>query len=227
VNPHWTANFKNLPKHPITSGVAPFEINDEWYYHMRFRKDMEGVTPILVDLPPRESLSREDGPHSGNPAVREDVLVKKEPQTVAWAFDRPNNKGRGFGFTGGHFHRNWQNDNFRKIVLNAILWTAQGEVPANGVETSTPSDDDMKVNLDPKGQASKKSKEIPVRLVADSKSKDAAKPVYTSPLVSTSTPGHAVDIDVDITGAKSLYLAVTDRMRLGRLGRTATGRRGR
>ena len=44
VNPHWVANFKKLPKHPITSGVKPFQANDEWYFHMRFAKDMKGVT---------------------------------------------------------------------------------------------------------------------------------------------------------------------------------------
>ncbi|MBI3866735.1 MAG: DUF1080 domain-containing protein, partial [Planctomycetia bacterium] len=36
VNPHWTAKFDKLPEHPATRGVKPFEINDEWYYHMRF-----------------------------------------------------------------------------------------------------------------------------------------------------------------------------------------------
>ena len=50
VNPHWTASFDELPEHPITRGVEPFEINDEWYYHMRFRPEMEGVTPILTDV---------------------------------------------------------------------------------------------------------------------------------------------------------------------------------
>ena len=46
VNPHWTAHFSKLPDHPITKGVAPFSIYDEWYYHMRFRENMTGVTPI-------------------------------------------------------------------------------------------------------------------------------------------------------------------------------------
>jgi hypothetical protein len=35
-------------------------------------------------------------------------------------------------------------------VLNAISWIARAEVPENGVETKALSDDDMKVNLDPK-----------------------------------------------------------------------------
>ena len=147
VNPHWEANFKSLPQHPITRGVRPFKINDEWYYHMRFREGMKGVTPILTDLPPEKTLSREDGPHSGNPAVRE-AIKRGEPQHVMWAAEREDG-GRGFGFTGGHFHKNWGDENFRKVVLNAILWTAKAEVPANGVESKV-SEEDLKRNLDVK-----------------------------------------------------------------------------
>ena len=148
VNPHWTANYKEFPKHPTTRGVKPFQINDEWYYHMRFRDKMEGVTPILSDLPSRDTLSRPDGPHSGNPDVRAAVLERKEPQHMGWAYERPSNGGRGFGFTGGHVHRNWQDDNFRKVVLNAIVWTAKGEVPENGINSHTPSDDELDANQD-------------------------------------------------------------------------------
>jgi ankyrin repeat protein len=43
------------------------------------------------------------------------------------------NKSRGFGFTGGHFHRNWADPEFRKLVLNAIIWTAGLVVPDQGV----------------------------------------------------------------------------------------------
>ena len=85
VNPHWTANFANLPDHPITRGVKPFEINDEWYYHMRFRDGMQGVTPILTALPPKESLSRPDGPP--RPATRplRAAIARGERQHMAWA----------------------------------------------------------------------------------------------------------------------------------------------
>jgi type 1 glutamine amidotransferase len=145
VNPHWDGDFKDLPKHPITRGVQPFKIRDEWYYHMRFREGMNGVTPLLTALPPESSLGRSDGTHSGNPAVRE-AIKKGEPQHVAWASERSDG-GRGFGFTGAHFHRNWGNENFRKLVLNAIVWVAKAEVPANGVECAV-TDDDLKQNLD-------------------------------------------------------------------------------
>ncbi len=33
--------ISSFPTHPITRGVKPFTINDEWYYHMRFLAGME------------------------------------------------------------------------------------------------------------------------------------------------------------------------------------------
>ena len=39
VNPHWKAEFKTFPDHPIARGVKPFAIDDEWYYHMRFPRE--------------------------------------------------------------------------------------------------------------------------------------------------------------------------------------------
>jgi type 1 glutamine amidotransferase len=147
VNPHWDADFKTLPKHPITQGVSPFKIRDEWYFNMRFREGMKGVTPILSAIPDGSTTNRNDGPHSGNPAMR-GIVARGEPVTVAWAAERGNG-GRGFGFTGAHFHKNWANDEFRKLVLNAILWTAKAEVPKDGVQ-STVTEAQLQENLDPK-----------------------------------------------------------------------------
>ena len=148
VNPHWTAKFTKLPEHPITRGVQPFEIEDEWYYHMRFREGMQGVTPILTALPPKETLSRPDDPHAGNPAVRA-AIARGEVQHVAWATERDDG-GRGFGFTGGHSHWNWSDPNFRKIVLNAIAWCAKVEVPPEGVQDSPKTMAEMEANHDEK-----------------------------------------------------------------------------
>tara|TARA_Y100000588_G_scaffold157084_1_gene171056 strand:- start:119 stop:991 length:873 start_codon:yes stop_codon:yes gene_type:complete len=145
VNPHWTPTFKAI-KHPIWNGVKPFTINDEWYYHMRFVDKLKGVTPILTDLPPPETLRRRDGARSGNPAVRK-AVANGESQHVAWAYEREDG-GRGFGFTGGHEHKNWKDDNYRTLMLNAILWTAKVEIPKGGVPSSKLTDEDIKVNLD-------------------------------------------------------------------------------
>ena len=149
VNPHWTANFSEFPKHPISDGVKPFSTNDEWYYHMRFARGMKGVTPILSALPPEETTKRGEGSHGGNPDQKKAVLELKQPQHVAWAVEREDS-GRGFGFTGGHFHIGWANDDQRKLVLNAIVWSAKAEVPAGGVASKV-TDEDMKANLVPKG----------------------------------------------------------------------------
>ena len=153
VNPHWDATFDAFPEHPITNGVQPFTIRDEWYYHMRFQPEMEGVTPILSALPPVSTLTSraKDKNRGSNPAVMAEVSAGKE-QHVAWAYERPGG-GRGFGFTGGHFHKNWQQDDFRKTVLNALVWIAKGEVPKEGVPSRTPTDADLELNQDyPKPQ---------------------------------------------------------------------------
>lgn len=146
VNPHWVAEFGNLPTHAITRGVEPFAINDEWYFHMRFPTGMEAVTPILSAIAPASTMSRKDGPHSGNPAVRAAVAAN-EPQHVGWAHQRPDG-GRSFGFTGGHVHWNWGNDSFRKVVLNAICWCAHAPVPKDGVASKTPDLAALQANQD-------------------------------------------------------------------------------
>jgi hypothetical protein len=153
VNPHWTADFKQLPNHPVARGVKPFTINDEWYFNMRFRPKMEGVTPILTAVPTMAPEALPDGDHSGNAEVRK-MVEQKIPQHMMWVAERPDG-GRGFGFTGAHKHTNWGDENFRKVVLNAIVWIAKADVPENGI-VSTVTPDDLKQNLDPKGQKKKK-----------------------------------------------------------------------
>ena len=102
INPHWDAEIRSLPKHAITRGVKPFVLRDEWYYNMRFPEDMKGVTPILTAIPPDNTR--------GTKAAKEHP---GRPEHMAWAYDRPDG-GRGFGFTGGHFHRNWADEDFRR-----------------------------------------------------------------------------------------------------------------
>lgn len=145
VNPSWEADFRRLPTHPITRGVKPFKIFDEWYYHMRFLERNPFLVFILTAVPPDSTRGQPglNDAHSGNPEVLKRIGL---PEHVMWALERPDG-GRGFGFTGGHFHRNWANDDFRKIVLNALLWVAKADVPANGVE-STLTEQDLQENLD-------------------------------------------------------------------------------
>lgn len=146
VNPIWDASFQQLPNHPIARGVQPFTTRDEWYFNIRFRPGMAGITPILQATP---SDAVRDGPYVSPRGPYPHIQAARgRPETMAWAVERPDG-GRGFGYTGGHYHANWGNDNARKLVLNALLWVAGAEVPAGGVNcVVTP--DDLTRNLDPK-----------------------------------------------------------------------------
>ena len=142
VNPWWTPNYERFPTHPVARGVTPFSVRDEWYYHMRFVGDMKGVTPILSDVPPPETVREKASSHGGNPDVFREVS-EQVPQHMAWAYDRPDG-GRGFGFTGLHLHANLANDSFRTVLLNAVAWVAGLQVPQDGVPSKTPSEEDLK-----------------------------------------------------------------------------------
>ncbi len=145
-NPIWEPDYQQFITHPITRGVQPFKTKDEWYFNMRFRDDISGIKPLLVAKP---SDAVRDGPYvyprGPYPHIQE---AKGRDEIMMWAVERPDG-GRGFGFTGGHFHLNWGNDNQRKIVLNALLWLAKVEVPKNGFESKVTAEDLMQ-NLDVK-----------------------------------------------------------------------------
>jgi hypothetical protein len=148
VNPMWSPDYQGYPEHAVTRGVKPFSVVDEWYFNMRWNESAKGLTHILVDKPADKVRN---GPYVYPQGPYEHIQsAKGRPETMMWTFERPDG-GRGFGFTGGHKHKNWGDENFRKVVLNALVWMAKGEVPANGIE-STVSEEDLQRNLDPKGK---------------------------------------------------------------------------
>jgi hypothetical protein len=155
-NPIWTAKFDSLPEHPITRGVQPFSIQDEWYFNMRFVGDISGnqpaqtedlrFVPILIASP---SDAVRDGPYVYPQGPYPHIQVNKgRAETLLWTVERKDG-GRGFGFTGGHFHDNWADQNFRKIMLNSFLWLAQVDVPERGVESKV-TPEMLNANLDKK-----------------------------------------------------------------------------
>ena len=150
INPHWTINAKLNNAHPIARGVKPFAARDEWYFNMRWKSnDEKTVTPILQGVPDNEARS---GTTSW-PRGPKDHIVKASgrTETVMWAIERADG-GRGVGYTGGHKHANWGDANYRKLVLNALLWVAKAQVPEGGVE-STVTAEQLAENLDPKKEA--------------------------------------------------------------------------
>ena len=154
-NPIWEPSFTAFPQHAVTRGVKPFQIKDEWYFNMRFvegfgakpaQKDGVKFTPILVAKP---SDAVRDGPYVHPKGPYPHIQAAKgQPEAMMWVVERPDG-GRGMGFTGGHFHSNWGDENFRKVVLNSLVWLAKAEVPANGIASKvTPAE--LAANLDPK-----------------------------------------------------------------------------
>ena len=145
-NPMWSPEFKTFPDHAVARGVKPFSIRDEWYFNMRFREDMKGIVPILVATP---ADAVREGPYVWPKGPYPHIQgAKGRPESMMWVREREDG-GRGFGFTGGHFHRNWANPDFRKVVLNGLLWIAKLEVPAGGAETTLAAGE-IDQNLDPK-----------------------------------------------------------------------------
>ncbi|MCX7048387.1 MAG: ThuA domain-containing protein [Candidatus Sumerlaeota bacterium] len=145
VNPTWDAEFKSYPDHPITRGLKPFKIQDEWYYHIRFVPEMKNVTPVLSAIPPDSTRKGPDGARSGNADVRARMGM---PEALGWAFERPDG-GRGFGFTGLHTQWNLAQDSYRKALLNAFVWLARAEVPKDGVPSKTPTLEELEANQTP------------------------------------------------------------------------------
>ncbi|HTI71971.1 MAG TPA: ThuA domain-containing protein [Candidatus Limnocylindria bacterium] len=144
VNPMWSPNYRTFPEHPITHGVKPFTNRDEWYFNMRWGSEIKQVTPILTDTPSDEVRK---GPYVYPAGPYPHIIAASGHQeTMMWAFERTDG-GRGFGFTGGHTHKNWGDPNQRKVMLNALLWLAKVEVPANGIE-SVVTAEDLGQNLD-------------------------------------------------------------------------------
>ena len=173
VNPFFTGDVSVVSGHPVARGVRPFSIWDEWYYSMRFLNDLSTeeildpsketiVKAILTAVPPDATRQKPDGAHSGNPYVRS-RLGKSE--ILAWAIERPDG-GRGFGFTGGDQHINFAHPDFRKVILNGIVWTAGLEIPQQGIDTPSPSLDELKQYLK-KPNTWTPAKETSVRTLID------------------------------------------------------------
>lgn len=102
--------------HSVARGLHDFRVRDEFYYRLKFLPSVERLKPILqADI---------DG----------------ASQTVAWAWQRPDG-GRSFAFSGCHFHQNFELPEYRRLIIQAVLWTAHRPIP----ETGMPVDVDPEV----------------------------------------------------------------------------------
>lgn len=102
------------PKHPICRGWKDFDLKDEYYIQLKHAPE---ARPVIV------------------------AEIDKKEHVLGWAFERTKTRGRSFGFVCGHFHANFGEPEFRRIIVNGILWTAHLDVPAAGAPVAiTPKD---------------------------------------------------------------------------------------
>ncbi len=94
--------------HPVLSGIQPVEVHDEFYYALKQPAQAKTLVPLI-----RVSIDGDD-------------------QTVAWAWERPDG-GRSFGFSGLHFHDNWKLTEYRRLVLQGVLWSVGQPIPMEGL----------------------------------------------------------------------------------------------
>ncbi len=107
-------------KHPIARGWREFTVMEEPYYNNYFgpnrNRPAPGVTVLATSMLPPDAPRRE---------------------AVAWCIERKDG-GRGAGIVMPHFYKSWQNEDLRRFLLNAIVWSAKRRVPKGGVMTAAP-----------------------------------------------------------------------------------------
>lgn len=112
----WTMTPK-APEHPIFRGVKPWTYRDEVFCRLFLPDNDAKRTDLLVGTPAKSPVG---------------------PQVVSWAYEREDG-GRGFVMGGVDFHVNMQHEDYRRFLLNGILWSAGMEVPAGGVQSTLQS----------------------------------------------------------------------------------------
>ena len=149
VNPFWRASIKPMKGHETARGIGPIEAVDEFYFNIELHSDSLNLGAATPD---EKNLLR-----INNIWTRAAYLAKGKTQSLLWGITRPGG-GRGAGFTGGHHHRNWAIESYRKLILNTIAWIAGEKVPNGGVPTYPVTEDGLNENLDDYGDKTNRIK---------------------------------------------------------------------
>ncbi|WP_425617761.1 ThuA domain-containing protein [Anatilimnocola sp. NA78] len=90
---------KVATEHPATAGLTkPFTVNEEFYYALKRDPENKDLIPLIT------------------------ARIDDKDEMVSWAWPRPDG-GRSFGFSGLHYHKNWQRPEYQTILSQAVLWT--------------------------------------------------------------------------------------------------------
>ena len=107
----WTMAPQNT-SHPVNNGVRPWTYRDEVFCRFFLPPDPRR-TDLLLGTPAESPVG---------------------PQVASWAYQRDDG-GRGFVMGGVDFHDNLHEvEDYRRFLLNGIVWAAGMDVPASGVQ---------------------------------------------------------------------------------------------
>ena len=101
-----------VPEHPICRGWKEYDLHDEYYLD----PTIKSATPLLQ------------------------VQAGEKTVVVGWAYEREGG-GRAYATTLGHFYENFQQEPFRRMVVNSILWSAKLDVPETGAKVDLSEQD--------------------------------------------------------------------------------------
>ena len=102
------------PDHPATKGLADFTIKEEFYYELKQLPEAK-LTPLLT------------------------AAIDGQTPMVAWAWERPDG-GRSLGYSGCHYHENWQRPEYRRFISQSVLWTLKIAPPEAGFPANVPAE---------------------------------------------------------------------------------------
>jgi hypothetical protein len=114
--------IKSAEKHPILNGVHRWIYKDEVFSRLLVNPGDPYRTDLLTGESPETNQSEVGSP--------KEVI---SPRGIASAYEKGN--ARGILWGGMDFHSALLNDDYRRFVLNAIVWTAGIKVPAGGIKT--------------------------------------------------------------------------------------------
>jgi hypothetical protein len=112
----WTVTpIQSGKKHPIMRGVGKWTYKDEIF--SRFM--------VIPQDPHRTDLLMGEAPKTNQGKIT--------PRCITWAYE--DSLSRGLIWGGMDYHSALLNDNYRRFLLNAIVWAAGIDVPKDGVKS--------------------------------------------------------------------------------------------
>jgi hypothetical protein len=144
VNPSWIADMVPKDGHPVARGLSgSIKAFDEFYWNLSFDKSCKDCYPLATGTPTPENMVTYGSSKFWNKDAADKLGTA---QSLIWCRD-PADAPRGAGFVGGHFHRNWAIDDYRKLILNTIAWVSKVEVPKDGITSESVTQETLNQNL--------------------------------------------------------------------------------